>query len=129
MGIFQGLTHKEMHAQFPRERSDYDRLGFEYVIPDGESAKERYERSVRVLTNIAERHANAQVVVVTHGGFLMGFFEFVLGIAPGNGSRFKRLNASYSSFEFIDGSWSLETSNDVSHLNELNSRDDPTIQT
>ena len=30
MGIFQGLTVAEMRERFPRERQDYERVGFEY---------------------------------------------------------------------------------------------------
>ena len=126
MGIFQGLTRAEMHERFPQEWSDYERIGFRYVIPEGESAEQRLNRSVRVLTEIAEYHPGDQVIIVTHGGFLMGFFEFVLGITPGNSWRFKRRNASYNAFEYSDGKWSLETWNDTSHLAKLLALDDPT---
>ena len=128
MGIFQGLTVAEMREKFPKERQNYERIGFEYVIPGGESAKQRLERSVRVLTTIANRHPKETVVAVTHGGFLMGFFEAVLGMAPGNGWRFKRYNGSYSAFEYLKERWSLEVWNDVSHLNDIGTLDDPTIQ-
>jgi broad specificity phosphatase PhoE len=129
MGIFQGLTVSEMREKFPQERQDYERIGFEYVIPGGESARQRLERSVRVLTAIAGRHPTETVVAVTHGGFLMGFFEFVLGIPPGNGWRFKRYNGNYSAFEWSDGRWVMETWNDISHLDGAGSLDDPTVQT
>lgn len=128
MGIFQGLTVAEMRERFPKERQDYERIGFDYVIPGGESARQRLDRSVRVLTAIAERHPKDTVVAVTHGGFLMGFFETVLGMASGNGWRFKRHNGSYSAFEYVDGLWSLEVWNDVSHLDGADTLDDPTIQ-
>lgn len=128
MGIFQGLTVTEMRERFPQERRDYERIGFEYVIPGGESARQRLERSVRVLTAIAENHPTETVVAVTHGGFLMGCFEFVLGISPGNGWRFKRQNGSYSAFEYSGTRWCLETWNDMSHLEGIGSLDDPTTQ-
>jgi len=128
MGIFQGVAWEEMPERFPQEHSDYERIGFEYVIPGGESAKERLKRSIRVMTAIAERHPDADVVVVTHGGFLMGFFEFVLGIPPGNGWRFKRRNASYNAFEYSGGKWSLETWNDVGHLDRMVTFDETTLQ-
>ena len=129
MGIFQGLTVAEMRNRFPKERQDYERSGFEYVISGGESARQRSERSVRVLTAIAERHPEETIVTVTHGGFMMGFFESVLGIPPGNGwRRFKRYNGSYSAFEYFGGRWCLEVWNDVSHLDGTESLDDPTIQ-
>lgn len=128
MGIFQGLTIAEMRDKFPKEREDYERIGFEYIIPGGESAKQRLERSVRVLTAIAERHAEETVVVITHGGFLMGFFEFVLGIQPGNGHRFKRCNGSYNVFQYSEGQWCLEVWNDISHIEHLGTLDDQTVQ-
>lgn len=59
---------------------------------------------------------------------VMGFFESVLGMAPGNGWRFKRHNGSYSAFEYVGGLWSLEVWNDVSHLDNTGTLDDPTIQ-
>lgn len=112
-----------------KEREDYERIGFEYIIPEGESAKQRLERSVRVLTAIAERHAGETVIIVTHGGFLMGFFEFVLGMQPGNGHRFKRYNGSYNSFQYLDGQWCLEVWNDISHIERLGTLDDKMVQT
>lgn len=119
-----------MHERFPKERSDYERIGFQYAIPNGESAEQRLTRSLRALTAIAERHASdEQVVVVTHGGFLMGFFEFVLGMNSGNRWRFKRRNASYNAFEYSNEQRSLETWNDVSHLDGIETLDDPTAQT
>jgi probable phosphoglycerate mutase len=127
MGIFQGMTVAEMRERFPQERQDYERIGFEYVIPGGESARQRLERSIHVLTAIAERHTDETVVAITHGGFLMGFFEFVLGMQAGNGWRFKRYHGSYNAFEYSDRRWSLEVWNDVSHLEDGGFLDDPTI--
>jgi len=129
MGIFQGLTLAEMRERFPKERAEFERGDPDYVIPGGESARQRLERSAQVLGRIAERHSNQVVVVVTHGGFLMGFFEFVLGLQPGNGWRFKRHNASYNAFEYAGDRWSLHTWNDISHLDGLHSLDDRTVQT
>ena len=126
MGLFQGLTWQEMGAQFPQERDAYERTGFYDAVPRGETAQERQNRSVRVLTEIAERHPNEAVAVVTHGGFLMGFLEFVLGIPFDGEKRFKKQNASYNAFEFSNGRWCLETWNDLGHLNGLYTIDDST---
>lgn len=119
MGLFQGLTWEEMSAKYPAEREAYTRMGFFDVVPEGESAQERLERSVDVLSRIANQHPNETVVVVTHGGFLMGFVEFVLGIPPGSGWRFKRDNASFNAFEYRNAKWCLQTWNDLSHLDGL----------
>lgn len=128
MGVFEGLTKQEMAQRFPAEYSEYRRIGHEFRIPQGESGRERLERSIRVLNAIAERHPNETVVAVTHGGFLMGFFEHVLGIPPGNGWRFRRQNAAYNSFEYIEGVWRLETWNETAHLDPIGSIEDPSAQ-
>lgn len=119
MGIFQGLTVSEMHQKFPQQRQDYERIGDEYVIPEGESLRQCRDRGCRVLNAIAERHLDETVVVVTHGCVLMGFFEMVLGLPPGNSWRFKLYNANLCTFEYVNERWSLIVWNDVSHLESM----------
>lgn len=119
MGIFQGLTVSEMHQKFPQERQDYERIGYEYVIPEGESLRQCRDRAFRVMNAIAQRHPDETVVVVTHGCVLMGFFEMVLGLPPGNSWRFHLYNANICTFEYVNGRWSLIVWNDVSHLEQM----------
>jgi broad specificity phosphatase PhoE len=125
MGIFQGLTLAEIRERFPDELRAYNSAGAGYVIPDGESARQRTERSVRALSEIAERHGDGRVAVVTHGGFLLGFFQYVLGLSHGEAWRFRRHNASLSVFGYENAQWHLETWNDTSHLLHLGALDDP----
>ena len=124
-GIFQGLTKEQMAAQYPNEYSAYRAGPYAYQVPGGESGQQRTERSVRVMNALADRHAEETIVAITHGGFLIGFFEHVLGLAPGNAWRFKRQNAAFNVFARTDGVWSLETWNDTSHLDGLGSLDEP----
>ena len=119
MGVFQGLTSEEMAARYPEERKTFLETGFYDTVPQGETAQQRLDRSVQVLTCIAEHHRDQTVVVVTHAGFLMGFLEFVLGIPSGSGKRFKKQNASFNSFEYVGSRWCLETWNDLGHLNGM----------
>jgi len=128
MGIFQGLTPDEIHRTYPLERAAYEEQGADYIIPGGESANQRVARSVRAITDLALMHEGSTVVAVTHGGFLMGLFEHIVGLPPGNGWRFRRHNGSYSVFEFIGGKWHLETWNDISHLAGLKTLHDPSFQ-
>ena len=116
MGVFQGLTVSEMHEKFPQERQDYEQIGDEYIIPKGESLTQCRARGFRILNAIAERHSDENVVVVTHGCVLMGFFEMVLDLRSGNTWRFKLDNANFCTFEYVKERWSLVVWNDVSHL-------------
>ena len=72
-GIFQGMTKAEMAERHPREYAAYSGDPYGYKIPGGESGQQRSERSVRVFNALADRHAEDTIVVITHGGFLMGF--------------------------------------------------------
>ena len=116
MGIFQGLTTAEMHEKFPQERQDYERIGYEYVVPKGESLRQCRDRALRALNRIAEQHLNETVVAVTHGCVLMVFFEMVLALPPRSIRRFKLYHGNFCSFEYVNGCWSLVVWNDVSHL-------------
>jgi probable phosphoglycerate mutase len=116
MGVFQGLLFSEIPSRFPDVYAEYQSAGYFAKIPEGESAEERSARSVRVFTSIAEAHPEQTVVAVTHAGFLTGFLEHVLGLAPGSGSRFKKHNAAYNAFGYEQGTWRLETWNDIAHL-------------
>jgi broad specificity phosphatase PhoE len=124
-GIFQGMTKEQMVAQYPSEYSAYRSQPYAYQVPGGESGKQRTERSVRLMNALADRHADETIVAITHGGFLIGFFEHVLDLSPGNAWRFKRQNAAFNVFVRTDGGWSLETWNDTSHLDALGSLDEP----
>lgn len=116
MGVLQGLVRAEAQKLYPAVFAEYDANGFFGSLPGGETVRERTERSVRILTAIAEKHPDQTVVAVTHSGFLMGFVEHVLGLGPGNGWRFERQNASYNAFLYERGVWRLETWNDTAHL-------------
>lgn len=119
MGIFQGLTVSEIYEKFPQVQQERERIGDEYIIPQGESLRQCRERVTRVLNKIAELHLDESVVVITHGCFLMTFFEVVLNLPPENWWRFKLHNANFCSFEYINGYWSLIVWNDTSHLERI----------
>jgi broad specificity phosphatase PhoE len=116
MGIFQGLTGAEMEARFPDERATYRQLGSTYVFPSGESADQTIERALHCLCEIAGRHIDQTLVIVTHGGILMGLFESVLGLPFGSANRYRRSNAAWNVFTHNSGQWVLETWGDVTHL-------------
>lgn len=124
VGIFQGLTVAEARARFPAERAAYESGDREFVVPGGESPAQHLARVRACLDELAARHAGGTVLAVTHGGSLIVWFEFVLGLGPG--VRYRRPNAGVNVFTRDDaGRWALETWGDVSHLAGLPTRDDP----
>ena len=118
-GIFQGLTLSEMQEKFPQERQDFEQNDFEYIVPEGESLKQLRQRSFQILTAIAQPYLGETIVVVTHGGILMCFFEEVLGIIHKKPLPFKQDNANLCVFEYTNGRWILMVWNDISHLENM----------
>src|SRR5207244_7585336 len=70
LGVFQGLNGDEIKEKFPEEYRFHRSLGPDYVIPNGESVKQQVERNIICLSEIAEKHFDEAIVVMTHGGGL-----------------------------------------------------------
>ena len=124
LGIFQTLTMHEVEAKFPEEFRRFSSGDPEYVIPQGESARQRYERIVACVEEIAARHAGQRVVMVAHGGVLQSFFRRAVGIPLEVKRTFSLFNASPNTFSIDGPSWKLGTWGDVNHLRGMDTMDD-----
>ena len=116
LGIFQGLNGDEISAKYAEERRLMRTKGPGYVIPGGESMVQQVERNIACLNELAAKHQGEQVVVVTHGGVVSGFFRHTLEISLEAPRRFEFVNAGINIFAHEDGNWMLLTWGDVSHL-------------
>ena len=125
LGVFEGLTKPEIALQFPLEYESYENGGLDYAIPSGESIRQRFERSVACLDELANAHQGEKIVVVTHGGVLNGLLRRTLGVPLDAPRGFAIYNAAFSFFSCESGKWRLETWGDIGHLDGIGSRDDP----
>ena len=116
LGIFQGLDGDEIGAKYPEERRLMRTRGPGYVIPGGESMVQQVARNIECLNDLAAKHQGEQIVVVTHGGVVSGFFRHTLEISLEAPRRFEFVNAGINVFVHEDGNWMLLTWGDVSHL-------------
>lgn len=119
LGIFQGLSMDEVKQKYPDEFNLYKTAGPDYVVPEGESRRQQFERAIECIKEIAERHAGGRIVIVAHGGLLNGLFRYVLDIPISMPTRFKLFNASINTFFIENGTWLLGTWGDVSHLQNI----------
>ena len=124
LGVFQGLTFAEVKQRYPDEYARYRAGDPEYVIPSGESARQRFERAVQCAQEIAGGHVGLRVVIVTHGGILDAFFRHAIDLSLSAPRRFKLFNASISTFFVEDGEWMLGTWGDIQHLRDIGTIDD-----
>lgn len=115
-GIFEGLTYEEMSARYPEEFARFQSRDPDYVIHGGESAREFRERCLACLAEIAEKHAGAEIIVVTHGLVLDLLYRAAHGMAHDAPRPVPLLNASLNVFGYASGGWRLESWGDVGHL-------------
>jgi probable phosphoglycerate mutase len=123
-GLMQGKTMSEFRDQYPEEFATLASRDPDYAPPGGESARQRLERSVACCTELAARHPGSRILIVTHGGVLMGLFCHTLGIPQSEPRRFSLFNAAVNSFSVCGDSWRLNTWGDISHLRGTVTLDD-----
>ncbi len=116
MGLFTGLVWREIVEQFP----EFSRAWMERAMdmPGGEKQAAFHMRATGVMQDIAARHPDGQIVVVSHGGILGEYLAHLLGLDPERRPPFRFDNASVSVVE-VGGPLPaprVHRLNDVSHL-------------
>jgi probable phosphoglycerate mutase len=125
LGVLEGLTQPEAEALVPQAWRGFTRGGPDFVIPNGESARQRFDRNLAALGEIAARHPGACVVVVAHGGTLNTAFRACTGMPLDTPRTFALPNAGINVADYVAGLWRLITWGEVSHLESLPASEDP----
>jgi 2,3-bisphosphoglycerate-dependent phosphoglycerate mutase len=118
LGVFQGLNRKEAGERYPADMQRYLSRDPQFIVPNGESVVQHFEKGFAALEEIAARHGGHRVVVVTHGGLVQGLFRYVTGLGFEARRRFAIRNAAYNVFIRSEIGWSLETWGDIAHYPE-----------
>ena len=121
-GVLEGLTIPEIQEGFPEA---YERLAAsdpEYVIPQGESRRQHYDRNIGFFREAIAKNEGMTLVLVAHGGVLDSLFRFVAGLPLDRPPCFISANTSLSivshgSFRYC-ARWVIETWGDVAHLEQ-----------
>ncbi|MEE8350296.1 MAG: histidine phosphatase family protein [Acidobacteriota bacterium] len=112
LGVMQGLTRQEFRKKYPEEAEQFDSGDPDYVLPGGESARQRYTRCIACAEELASRSLGQHVLLVVHGGVLRSFFHRALNVSLTNRRDFPIPNASLNSFIVTDNQWQLDTRDD-----------------
>ncbi len=123
LGIIQGMTMEEFKAKYPKEHKKFCSTNSNYVIPGGESAKQRFERAINIFNKIVSNYNGINLLIVTHGGILESIFRHTLNIPIKQDRTFSLINGSINKFSYENG-WRLESWGEISHLAGLNAMDD-----
>ncbi len=115
-GVFEGLTGPEMQERYPEAYARFKSRDPDYVVPGGESAQAFRDRALACLTEIAERHADELVVIVTHGLVCDVAYRAANAIELMAPRTFDLVNTGLNRFRFERGAWHIEAWGDASHL-------------
>jgi len=116
LGRLETLSINEAREREPEALRIYEEGDPDVVIPEGESIRQRFERCTSCLKEIVERHGNARVVVVTHGGILDDFYRHVSGIALDADRDWPLYNAGVNTLRIEDGRLRIKSWGDTGHL-------------
>jgi probable phosphoglycerate mutase len=119
LGILQGLTRQEFVQRYPSEAAQFESDDPEYVIPDGESKAQRYDRSISCIEEIAQKHLGASICIVTHGGILMSIMHRIMNIPLSRQRSFSLYNGSINIFTVSEhNEWRLQLWGDIHHMRQ-----------
>ncbi len=116
LGIFEGLTAAEAEQRHPGEYARFLSRDPEYAIPDGESAREFYQRSIACFDELALRYAGLCFAVVTHGGVLANLYRHACALPLAAPRDFPLHNTGVNRFCRREGGWSLLSWGEIEHL-------------
>ncbi|WP_432774608.1 histidine phosphatase family protein [Brevibacillus gelatini] len=105
-GQWEGLTYEEIRKRF--ENQDEASCGIE-------TFEDMQRRVVAALTELAVKHQNEAIVVVSHGGLINSFLHYVTAGEQGTGIT-RIDNTGISVFRYADRRWEVLQVNDTDHL-------------
>jgi len=116
-GFFQGLTYEEAERQHPEFYRRFKERELDMAFPErGESLAEFARRVHEALYEIAQRHPDEHVLVVTHGGVLDIVYRIVSGEPLEAPRKVAIPNAALNWVAHDAGHWELLGWADESHL-------------
>jgi 2,3-bisphosphoglycerate-dependent phosphoglycerate mutase len=108
LGCLGGLTLDEFKKQYPDDCERFLAKDPEFILPGGESIRQAYERSMACFEELAAKHQNESILIVTHGFILEYLFRRTLEIPLDQPRRFALKNCSINRFLKRSDGWKLD---------------------
>ena len=119
-GVLEGLTVPEISAGHSEVLERLDANDPDYIIPDGESHRQHYQRNVAVIEELLSGKYGVRIALVVHGGVLDSLFRYVAGLPLSQPRCFITTNASLTIIThgkfYGTVRWVMETWGDTAHL-------------
>jgi len=109
-GIWENLPVEEIRSRYEAEYAAWEQDLADYVIPEGESAREVYERNTRAIDAITKNHPEGRVLVVTHLGCIRNILAHLLGMELAGAWRFQANTGSICRLKLDENGFAVLTS-------------------
>jgi len=122
-GVLEGLTLPEIKARHSEILNQLNSNAPDYIIPEGESHRQHYQRNVAFIEECLTKRSGATVAVVAHGGVLDSIFRYVARLPLDQPRCFITINASLTIIThgnfYGTARWVIETWGDIGHLDGI----------
>jgi len=116
LGVFEGLTLEDIEERYPEEYQHFRSREPDYIIPGGESSRQRYDRTVECLERIAGNHPGGRILVITHRGILDSVIRRIMFVPLDKTIAYSQFNCGLNTIEIDGDIWRLLTWGDKRHL-------------
>ena len=122
-GVLEGLSVPEIKARYPEVLARLHANDPDYIIPEGESHRQHYERNVAVVEELLSGESGRRVALVGHGGVLDSLFRYVAPLPLDQPRCYTTTNASLTVITrgtfYGTLRWVIETWCDSAHLDGI----------
>ena len=119
VGELDGLTIAQVRERYPEFMRRWAEDAGDTTMPGGESLRGVRCRAWRAVRELAARHEDATVVVVTHNFVIQTVLSGALGVPLDSARRIRQEPGCITRLEFAAGRVSLVSSNETWHLRDL----------
>lgn len=117
-GIFQGANWQKIKTFFPKQYKYYRNDTKNYVIPNGESYKQVFNRSINCLLDLIHETEDQKIAIVTHGGIISILIREILSLPYDSYRKLLISNSSITKLVYNDFGFSIVSIGDIAHLEE-----------
>jgi probable phosphoglycerate mutase len=117
-GIFERLTYAEVKVEYPEDYARFAARDPEYAFRTGERLTDFYDRSIAVISRLANAHQGQSILVFTHGGVLDMFYRHITGLPISAERNFGIPNAGLNRIEATPAGWRVVAWADTAHLDD-----------
>ena len=122
-GVLERLTVSDIKAGHSEVLERLDANDPDYIIPDGESLRQHFQRNVAVFEELQSGISDGRVALVVHGGVLDSLFRYVARLPLDQPRCFITPNASLTIIThgifYSTLRWVIETWGDTGHLEDI----------